>query len=751
MFQFLFKYPAATFSKGRFVLLGPWPVLALCLGLIAAASVLGWAFWRRRDRLRTSVNRLRAITFWSLQSATVAILLLLLWQPAISVTALKTQQNIIAVVVDDSRSMALADTGDTRERQAIQLLNSKLLPELKKRFQVRLYRLDSSLARIADPLHLQATGAATEIGTSLRALAEEAATLPIGSVVLMTDGADNSGGIDLSTLNELRRRRLPVNSIGFGRESLAHDLELDSFVVPTKVLADSRVEAEIGIRQNSFNGQRANLVLTADGRVVASRQIVLTGDPEQKETVEFSAGKAGLRRLEARVDALPGEENLQNNRLTTVLSVDGGKRRVLYVEGEPRWEYKFLRRAVEDDPALSVVSMLRTTQNKIYRQGIANANELIDGFPSKAEDLFEYQGLILGSVESGFFSRAQQQAIEDFVDRRGGGLLFLGGRSALAEGDYGAQPFAELLPVILPKRKNTFERKLVAAELTEEGKKSLVCRIEADPADSVNHWNVLPYLADFQDPGTPKPGAVVLARAEVGKTRPPLLITENYGRGRSAVFATGGSWRWRMQQPVGDTSQETFWRQLLRWTAGPTPSRVVASAPTTQLEDNGKIQFRSEVRDTRYLPVSDADVQAKVIGPDGGSQSVTLHPDPLTQGVYEADWDAAQAGSYVAEVIGKRGGTELGRDVVTFQRENGVAENFHREQNRELLEKLAEDTGGRYYTPRNAGRLPDEISFSEAGITARETMDLWNMPIVFLALLVLRSGEWLLRRRWGLV
>jgi hypothetical protein len=244
---------------------------------------------------------------------------------------------------------------------------------------------------------------------------------------------------------------------------------------------------------------------------------------------------------------------------------------------------------------------------------------------------------------------------------------------------------------------------------------------------------------------------VVLARVDAGGTRLPLLVTENYGRGRTAVFATGGSWRWRMQQPVGDISQETFWRQLLRFVVSATPSRVVASTPNAHLEDEGRVQLRAEVRDTNYLPASDADVQASVIDPDGVAQSVPLRPEPLAQGIYAADWNAQKPGSYIAEITAKRGTQKLGSDVLTFRRQNGVAENFHREQNRELLQKLAEETGGHYYRPTEVGRLPQEISYSEAGITAHETKDLWDMPVVFLAILLLKGTEWLLRRRWGVV
>jgi uncharacterized membrane protein len=492
-------------------------------------------------------------------------------------------------------------------------------------------------------------------------------------------------------------------------------------------------------------------VLTNAGSVLATRDITLQSVPEQRETIEFHAGKAAIKSVTARIDPLPEETNKDNNAQTLAVAVDDSRRRILYVEGEPRWDYKFLRRAVEDDPALQVVSMLRTTQNKIYRQGIANPNELAEGFPSKPEELFEYQGLILGSVEAAFFTTAQAQLIKDFVDRRGGGLLFLGGRAGLSDGGYNIQPFAELLPVNLPNKKTTFQRTFVPAELTEAGKRSLICRIEENADKSTAHWEVLPYLANYQDPGTPKPGAVVLARVNVAGNRVPLLVTENYGRGRTAVFATGGSWRWRMQQPLGDNSEETFWRQLLRWTVSATPSRVVLSTKSATLDDDGQVELRAEVRDNVYLPTSGAEVQVHMVGPDGTAEDIPLRPEPLTQGLYTAKWNAPSAGLYVAEARAKDGTRTLGKDTWAFRRQDGVAENFHREANHDLLRRLSEQTGGHYYKPQDVARIPSEVTYSEAGITSRELKDLWDMPAILLFVLTLKSAEWLLRRRWGVV
>jgi uncharacterized membrane protein len=752
MFEFLFKYPRTVFAKGTFVLLGQWPLWLLILALFAAAAGLGWVIWSRRSAIAPSMRGVRTAVVWMLETVLVCLLLFLLWQPAVSVATLRPQQNIVAVVIDDSRSMATQEDGQSRKEQVLKTLNSGLMNSLRSKFQVRLYRLGDHVERIEKLDRLNAAAPATHIGDNLKEVLADSATLPIGAVVLLSDGSDNTGGIDLDTISEIKRQRIPIHTVGFGREQMARDVEVTDVQLPARSLAKSRLEAQVSFHQRGFGGGKAHLAVRESGKVLASRDITLKGDgAAQTESVLFNSGEAGVKNLDFSIDPLPGEENRNNNTETRVLNVDAAKPRILYMEGEPRWDYKFLRRAVEDDKNIEVDSILRTTQNKILVQADTSAEFLKVGFPTKVEDLFGFQGLILGSVEANYFTSAQQELIQQFVDRRGGGLLFLGGRASLADGGYDKVPFADLLPVHLPSHKNTFHREPAYPELTAAGRESLICRIDENPEANVARWKKLPYLMNFQEAGQPKPGALVLAEMTASGHKLPLLITEKYGRGRTAVFATGGDWRWQMLQPLEDLSHEMFWRQLLRWLVSDTPNRVVASTPRPILYDDGRVRLRAEVRDTTYLPTSDAQVEARILGPDGAAQSVELHPDPLEQGVYAADWDAGRAGSYVAEITARRGQQELGRDVVTLRRENGAAENFHLEQNRELLEKLSSQTGGRYYRPDQASKLGDDISYSEAGITVRETKDLWDMPIVFFLALLLCCTEWLLRRRWGVV
>ena len=238
MFQFLFKYPAAIFSKGHFVLLGTWPRWSLWLFVFAAIAGLGWLVRSRMGKAAPGVRNWRAGIIWLLQSALAALMLLLLWQPAITVAELKPQQNIIAVLVDDSRSMAIADNGTTRQAQAVKALDGGVLADLQKRFQTRLYSLDSRATRIASLHALQPSAPATRIGDSLKQLVAETTDLPVGAIVLLSDGADNSGGIDLDTISALRNRRIPVHTVGFGAEEVPHDVEINDAIVAPNALAE---------------------------------------------------------------------------------------------------------------------------------------------------------------------------------------------------------------------------------------------------------------------------------------------------------------------------------------------------------------------------------------------------------------------------------------------------------------------------------------------------------------------------------
>ena len=257
MFEFLFKYSPAVFSKGKIVFLTPWPQWLLALGILGAAGLLYWHVIRHRGYLKG----LRPIVIWLLQTAMLALLLLLLWHPALSVATLRPQQNLVAVLVDDSRSMGTVEGGKTRIA-AVQkaLKDDGLLDALSKKFQVRLYSFGKDIQRVNDVAAITPVANATRIGDSLDSLMAESSSIPLGAVVVVSDGADNTGGVDLDTISHIRQQRVPVHTIGVGKEKLSNDVEILDASVPPRALPDSRLNAVVTFRQFGHSRDKGRLV-----------------------------------------------------------------------------------------------------------------------------------------------------------------------------------------------------------------------------------------------------------------------------------------------------------------------------------------------------------------------------------------------------------------------------------------------------------------------------------------------------------
>lgn len=750
MFEFLFKYPLAAYRKGEFLFATGWPVwLLAALAVVAALGLLAYA---RRAPSRLTGAALWGV--WAFQAATAALVLVLLWQPALAVQSLKSRQNAVAVLVDTSSSMSLAEEGLSRLARAVGALQETVMPALSEKFRVRLYGFSSEPERIGSlrPEDIPPPGASSGVGESVLSVLRESTAVPLGALLVVSDGADNSGRFDRELAAEIRKYNVPVHAVGVGRERILGDVELSDVAVASEALPRSRVSAQLTLRHDG-EAERTTRVTVRDGSsVLASEPVTLRpGEPVRREWIDFGAGEAGVRDLTFTVEPIPGEEIAGNNQRRRVLDVPRRRRRILYAEGEPRWQYKFMRRAVQKDASVQLVTMLRTSTNKFYRQGVDTPEELEDGFPGDQEELFAYDALIIGSFEAAFFTPKQQVAIREFVSRRGGTLLMLAGPNGLGAGGWQNSEIVDALPAVLEPGDTSFVREKVTVEIARQGRDALISRLSPDSEENARLWAEMPQLADFQRIGALKPAALTLMSLQYGVDTLPLLVRQNYGRGRSMIFATGGSWRWRMGLPSDDDRHDTFWRQMFRALVVDSSDPVRLTTDRSNYADESRVQIRAEVRDKRYEPANNARVSATVTPEEGPPRTFALRPSSSEQGVYEAEVDAADLGVYLVETVAHLGDERLGADTLHFRREGGVAEYFHPERNSSLLARLADQTGGSYWELDELEGLPSEIGFSEAGITTREVLDLWDMPALFLLLILLRAAEWLLRKRWGVI
>ena len=746
MFELFFKYSRGTFDQGELLFASGWPLwllVALCLG---GAVALGFSLQRYHQGLGLG----KRIVFGVLQAAFWAALLTLLWRPALLTQTLRPQENTVAVLIDTSASMGYGDQGErSRLQAALSELSRGPLPELQTTFETQLFAFDAETTPLESLDLVPAPGPTTDIGEALLTVLRGANAGALGAVILVSDGGDNSDRLDAARIAEIASFGVPVHTLGVGRETIPEDVELEDVVLAPQGMPGSTVSAQVSIRH--ARGSSAQLKVYDGDAILASQIISLPGQAGvTTRWIDVEVGSAGVRDLRFTIDPVPGETNLVNNTQLRPMEVPERRRHILYIEGEPRWEYKFMRRALDEDAPVRLASLLRTTPNKFYRQGVESADELTDGFPTDERDLFAYDALIIGSFEAAALTTEQHDMIRDFVSRRGGSLLMLGGRRGLADGGWGATSVAEVLPARLPAvDAPSFVRSPVKARLTAEGRLSLLTRLDADAAANETLWNEMPDIADYQRLAEPKPGAAVLLEADVQGRAEPLLLQQRFGLGNAFILATGGTWRWQMQLPFEDQRHETFWRQLLQALAASAPERVMLTSERVFYGDRSAVTLRAEVRDGEFQPAENASVNLRVDTGVGAPVTLPMTAVAGRPGQYEATYDAQDTGVYRFEASAEIDGESVGQSRVAVRREDGVAEHFQIQQNRPLLERLAAATGGRYFSLATAGALPEAVQFSDAGIVERQVLDLWNMPIVFLLLLLLKAGEWLLRLRWG--
>jgi len=746
LFELLFKYSRTTFEQGDFLFASGWPLWLLVVVSLAATIGIGYSLLQRRD----SLSLVRLIALAGLQTAMVTLVLVLLWQPALSSDTLRAKDNTVALLLDTSASMSYGEAGESRLQQAVAALNDGVLEDLSATLETRLYAFSKDSITIDSLEQVPPPGAATHLGDAVLGVLREARTSALGAVVLISDGADNSNELDTARLAEIAGFGVPVYTVGVGRETIPEDVELESVIMTTQVTAGSRISAQVSIRHARPGTVRLKVY---DGDAILSSEELTLPDRDGVTThwVDFDVGDVGVKDLRFVLDAIPGERNTVNNVQSRVIEVPAERRHILYIEGEPRWEYKFIRRAVEENSPIRLASLLRTTPNKFYRQGIDDPTELENGFPEDRETLFNYDALIIGSFEAAALTSEQLDNISAFVSERGGSLLMLAGLRGLADGGWGNSVVADVLPAHLPDiDATTFLRLPAKVSLTPAGEDSLLTRLDSDRDANIALWEEMPDIADYQYLDGLKPGAETLLEVDIQGTNHPLLVHQRYGRGHAFILATGGTWRWQMQLPSEDQRHETFWRQMLRALVSSSPRPVVLSAERLFYADDTEITLRAEVKNKEYLPVANAAVSVSVTTDVGGpAQVIEMQAIPGEFGMYAATIQADRTGMYRFEVEARLGEESLGEARLAVRRADGIVEHFQIQQNRSLLENLAKMTGGRYFSLDNLDALPETIQFSDAGILETKVLDLWNMPIVFLLLLLLKTGEWLLRLFWG--
>ncbi len=762
IFQFLFKYQPLVYEQGDFV----WGSSRwMSASVLVATGVAAYALFTYRG-IRGHGPRDRAVLI-GLRLAALAVLAICLFRPMLVLKVAVPQQNFVGVLLDDSRSMQVSDLEGLPRgnyvRDNFAAADGLLLKQLSEKFVVRTYKFSSVAQRLESADGLSFTGTGTRLGDALGRARDELAGLPLSGLIVVTDGADTSEAAFDVSLASLKAESIPVFPVGVGEERLVRDIQVSRVETPRTALKGTSLVVDVVVTQTGFAGEKFPLVVESEGRVVDTQDITMPPDGEAATIrVRFKVDEGGPRRFKFRIPEQPGEQVVPNNARENLIDVLDRRVKLLYLEGEPRFEAKFIKQALEKDPNIQVVLLQRTAAAtpsappKFLRLGIDTPDELIEGFPLTEDELFTYSGLILGSVEASAFTAEQLRMIAEFVGRRGGGLLTLGGRRSFAEGGWGGTPVAEALPVTLEASANAkagdyFSE--ISVLPARAGQAHPVVQLAATEAASLEAWRKLPPVTSVNLIQSVKPGASTLLSGEdANGTDLVILAAQRYGRGKALAFPVQDSWLWRMHasMPVTDTTHHDFWQRLLRWVVDGVPGRVeVASAPD-RVEPREPVTLTALVADKKYQDVSDARVTAIIRSPTGVVTEVPMSWTVRRDGEYQATFSPEEEGAYQVRVTATKDGESLGSSIAHLRAAPSDREYFDPVLRTSLLRRLADETGGKYFPASDTEKLAEALSLSGRGVTVVEEKDLWDMPALFLLLVMFAGGEWIYRRARGL-
>jgi uncharacterized membrane protein len=682
-----------------------------------------------------------------------------LFRPLLVVRAASPQQNFIAVLLDDSRSMQIADLdGQPRASYVRSEFGDQtrgILQALSSRFTVRTFRFSNAATRTTQESELTFSGSQSRLGAALSGVRQELAGLPVAGLVMVSDGADTADAALGEALLALKAETLPVFTVGVGQETLSKDIQVGRVATPKIALKGTTLMVDVVLSQSGYDGQKVTLDVEDEGTLVSTQEVSLpeAGAPASIP-VRFTVNEAGPRVLRFRVSPQAGELVTENNAREALIDVRDRKEKILYFEGEPRFEYKFIRRAIPDGDNLIVTSLIRTADNKYLRQGVDGPDELVAGFPKTREELFSYRALIIGSLEAAALTGDQLRMISEFVDKRGGGLLMLGGPRAFAEGGYVGTAVADVLPVVLDRGnvqpKGTVSR--LSVKPTRAGMATAVTQLAPTEAASMEKWNSLPGITAVNRISGVKPGAtVLLTGTDESRGEQPMLVFQRYGRGKTFAFLPQDSWQWQMHasMAVDDLTHENFWRQLLRWLVDGVPDQVEPSFTSERVDPGEAAQLIANVVDPSFVELNDASVMVTVTGPGGTVIDVPMSWDGENPGEYSAAIPTSAPGWYEARLDATRDGKSVGSAVTHFRAAPGDAEYFDATMHAGTLRRIADETGGRFYEAGDTSTLADDLRYTGRGVTTVEEHDLWHMPIVLMLLVALLCAEWGYRRAVG--
>ena len=702
------------------------------------------------------LNRIQRLTLYSLRAVALFVMVGLLARPVWVQEDPNIAKRPLCVLLDHSLSMSLADKGESRYRTALDFLSRQIAPAAKAagvNLEVLPFARDATLATPEDVLRAKPDGDQTDLG---RAIEESISGRTPAALLVLSDGASNQSGSNQRALSGLLEGGIPLFGIGFGSEKGVSTLNLSRLDLPDIVPPNQSFS--LGVQLDAAtDGPVPPFVLSLyrDGQLLETRKVDgFSGTRFWLETFTLKEAEEGEHQFLARLDVPPdsGLVVVKTSALAEVRVSAEKEFRVLFVQGALTWDFKFIARALGEDPSVKLTGLSRTSEHSIFRQNVEAAGELLNGFPEKLEEIAKFRVVVLSDLKPADFNIAQQETLARFCRELGGGVLMLGGAGTFGPEWAGSQ-VEQLLPVKFEAQQRvTGLDPAFHLQLTQQGLRHPAFQI-APPDENTKAWATLPTFTQYGRVSELKPGAVVLAEHErdVSSTgRRILMASQRYGAGQSAVICVQNFWRWRLAKEAEGGQFDRFWRQFLRWLGETSRKPYEISFPAQDLRLGNPVQFIVERQAGGKDGATTEETRVEILGPD--EERVLERQLRLGAGRSEGlEFVGHKEGLYRVKILGGLGQVLASRSLELKKLNLELHQTARDMEGLQQWAAMTQGTALRFEDFEGKPVMEEILSKVKAAREARrERMPLGLTGWVLALILGALSLEWILRRKWKL-
>ncbi|MBC8262122.1 MAG: VWA domain-containing protein [Planctomycetia bacterium] len=780
-----------------------WIIAVIIIPLLIAAAA--WCYRGDQGKLGLGSRFLLS----SLRFAVLLILVLILFKPTLTKERVQTENSTVVVLVDDSFSMGIRDRYEdiqvdqqirsvagveaiaepSRLEVANGILNggqSNLIERLREKADIKIMtgsdgvRAITEMSRLSadDPIseitatkveELELRGRVSRIGDAISDAVDSVRGKKVSAVVLISDGQD-SGGVSTpeDVAKRLNLREIPVHVIGVGNSADPRDIRMVDLDLADVVLEGDMVPIDFRVAAEGFEGQeiRAGLKLIREDGGVEQRIDYYVRIGEDGEVVphrlEFTPKSPGQYLCKIELPYQNGELFKENNALEKPVTVVAQKIKVLYVEGPPRYDYRYLKNSLIRDPTMETHCLLLEADPEFPQESSPGLRP-IRSFPRKRETLFEYDVVILGDIRPDALSTQQLEWLTEFVEDQGGGIVFLSGQWFMPRRFLGS-PLERLLPVELEDAdvRGSGSRDLTESfhvRLTPEGLDHPVMQLTGDSERNEELWQwqgrsdrTMPGFFWYQKVKKLKKGAVALAVHETDEHFTygprPIFAFQYQGRGRSFISMTDDTWR--LRRLVGNRWFYRFWGQVIRFVGasrllGPSKRYSVSVDPREAILGS-EVNVLARLLGPDFKPTSDEEVELQLerVDPPGGSSlKVSALRNPARQEYYGVTLETRELGEHRIALIDR----EKEVASATYRVVVPQLEYADPRMDQQRLTRIAEFSGGKYYLAQDASNVADSIEVLEREVPiSADREPLWDTRLILALFTLLLTVEWILRK-----